>query len=78
MSKTSEALYQEARVKAGYDLSAPQSSPYRGAIDRDLKGAARRLPALDHLLEACAELSDEQLLVFEEAATRRPLFVQRA
>ncbi len=69
MSKSIEAVYEGGRLRPLESLSLSEGDRVRLELKLVPGDAEAKLAALDSLLDSCAEMTDRQWEVFEEAST---------
>ncbi len=77
MSKQIEAIYEEGRLRPLEPLALSEGDHVRLVLKLVPGDADEKLAALDSLLDACAEMTEQQWEVFEDASARRPLLPPR-
>ncbi len=74
MSKRIEAVYEEGRLRPLEPLALSEGDHVRLDLRLVPGDADEKLAALDNLLDACAEMTEQQWEVLEDASARRPFF----
>ncbi len=69
-----EAVYEEGRLRPLKPLPLSEGDHVRLELRLVPGDAEAKLAALDSLLDACAEMTEQQWEVFEQASARRPFF----
>lgn len=74
MGQVIEAIYERGRLRPLEPLPLSDGDRVRVEVEVKSQEIQAKLDALDSLLTACAELTDEQWTTFDEATQRRPFF----
>jgi predicted DNA-binding antitoxin AbrB/MazE fold protein len=74
MNKTIEAVYENGVFRPLEPVSLPEGEHVQVAVPALSEEAKLKLKALEELVEACADMTEEEWRIFDEATTRRPMF----
>lgn len=78
MSKSIQAIYEAGRLRPLEPLSLNEGDQVRLELTLVPVDAAKKLSALDSLLDSCDEMTEQEWEVFDEASARRPFFRERS
>lgn len=74
MSQVVEAVYEGGRLRPLQPLHLNEGDHVRLEVEVPQRDDLAKLEALDSVLSACSEMTDEQWKIFNETTERRPFF----